>query len=118
MWDLIVSVPIIAYVFTFHRLKKAPGHGHTTTWYKFWQHFKAFIIPIILYQISFTSLFYMIFCFISFMYTKLQGKRRQSLETIVLMQAGLITLITGCRFQNIRVVFNDFSIKTFVVGTH
>ena len=30
--------------------KKAPGHGHTTTWYKYWQHFKAFIIPIILYQ--------------------------------------------------------------------
>ena len=22
--------------------KKAPGRGHTTTWYKFWQHFKAF----------------------------------------------------------------------------
>ena len=28
----------------------APGHGHTTTWYKFWQQFKAFIVPIILYQ--------------------------------------------------------------------
>ena len=28
----------------------APGHGHTTTWYKFWQHFKALIISIILYQ--------------------------------------------------------------------
>ena len=28
----------------------APGHGHTTTWYKFWQIFKAFIISIILYQ--------------------------------------------------------------------
>ena len=33
-----------------HRLKKAPGHGHTITWYKFRQHFKACIIPIILYQ--------------------------------------------------------------------
>ena len=33
-----------------HHLKKAPGYGHTTTWYKFWQHFKAFIIPIMLYQ--------------------------------------------------------------------
>ena len=33
-----------------HHLKKAPGHGHTTTWYKFWQPFKAFIIPIILCQ--------------------------------------------------------------------
>ena len=30
--------------------KKAPGRGHTTTWYKFWQHFKDFVIPIILYQ--------------------------------------------------------------------
>ena len=28
----------------------ALGHAHTTTWYKFWQHFKAFVIPIILYQ--------------------------------------------------------------------
>ena len=26
-------------------MKKAPGHGHTTTWYKFWQYF-----PIILYH--------------------------------------------------------------------
>ena len=33
-----------------HHLKKAPGHGHTTTWCKFWHNFKAFIIPIILYQ--------------------------------------------------------------------
>ena len=31
-----------------HHLKKATGHGHTTTW--FWQHFKALIFPIILYQ--------------------------------------------------------------------
>ena len=30
--------------------KKAQWHGHTTTWYKFWQQFKAFIIPTILYQ--------------------------------------------------------------------
>ena len=28
----------------------APGHGHTAICYKFWQHFKAFIISIILYQ--------------------------------------------------------------------
>ena len=27
-----------------------PGHGHTITWYRFWQYFKNFIIPIILYQ--------------------------------------------------------------------
>ena len=30
----------------------APGHGHTTTWYKFWQHFEAFIIPTILYHVQ------------------------------------------------------------------
>ena len=30
---------------------KSPRHGHTTTWYKFWQDIKALIIiPIILYQ--------------------------------------------------------------------
>ena len=121
--------------------KKAPGHG----WYKFWLHFKTFIIPIILYQfpkdpfcliilymydilfyfihvykapgqeettlgdqgmvgtssgsilklllfpsfctssqkIPFFSLFYtcMIFCFISYMYMKPQGKKRQPLGT-------------------------------------
>ena len=30
--------------------KKAPVQGHTIIWYKFWQPFKAFIIPIILYK--------------------------------------------------------------------
>ena len=30
----------------------APVHGHTTTWYKFWHHFKTFIISIILYQLQ------------------------------------------------------------------
>ena len=30
--------------------KKSPRHRHTTTWCKSWQHVKAFIIPIILYQ--------------------------------------------------------------------
>ena len=32
--------------------KKAPGYTHTTTGYKFWQHFKAFVIPIILYRLQ------------------------------------------------------------------
>ena len=31
-------------------MKKATGHGHTTTWYKIWQHLKAFMIPIIFCQ--------------------------------------------------------------------
>ena len=49
--------------------KKAPGHGHTTTWYKFWQHFKAFIIPIVLYQFQkdpFWLLPYFIWYFVLF----------------------------------------------------
>ena len=36
--------------FTVSNIYIAPRQGHTTTCYKFWQHFKAFIIPIILYQ--------------------------------------------------------------------
>ena len=38
-------------------------------------------------KIPFASLFYMIFCFISYMYIKPQGKKRQPLGTIFLMQA-------------------------------
>ena len=54
--------------------KYAPGHGHTTIWNKFWQHFKAFIIPIILYQLQkdpfcliilYDILFYVIHVYIS-----------------------------------------------------
>ena len=37
-------------MFTISNTYIAPGHGHTTIWYKFWQHLKAFMIPIILYQ--------------------------------------------------------------------
>ena len=33
-----------------HHLKEAPGYGHTTTWYKFWQHFRAFIFLSFIYQ--------------------------------------------------------------------
>ena len=39
-----------ALFFTISNMYIAPGYGHTSTWYKFWQHFKAFIISIILYQ--------------------------------------------------------------------
>ena len=52
--------------------EQAQGHGHTTTRYKFWQHFKAFVIPsfcISSRKILFASLFYMVFCFISYMCT-------------------------------------------------
>ena len=40
--------------------EKAPGHGYTTTWYKFWQHFKAFIITIILYHFQKNPIFLII----------------------------------------------------------
>ena len=40
-------------------------------------------------KIPFASLFYMIFCFISYMYIKPQGKKRQPLWTVCLMQAEM-----------------------------
>ena len=42
-------------------------------------------------KIPFASLFYIIFCFISYMYIKPQGKKSK--------RKGLIILITGCMFQ-------------------
>ena len=70
--------------------KKSPGLGHTTTWYKFWQHFKAFISPIILYQfqkdpfcliILYDILFYFIHVYIG------SGQEKTTLEDNVLMEA-------------------------------
>ena len=88
-----------------HYLKKAPGHGHTTTWYKFWQHFKGFIIPIILYQsrkIPLASLFYIIFFFFFFIHVyKAPGYEETPLGTFFCKQNGLITLITGGMFKKI-----------------
>ena len=40
----------ILHFFTISNMYIAPRHGHKTTCYKLWQHFKAFIIPISLYQ--------------------------------------------------------------------
>ena len=59
----------------------APGHGHTTTCYKFWQHFKAFIIPIILCMqlqkdpFCLIILYYILFYFIHVYIAPGQGKR-------------------------------------------
>ena len=51
-------------------------------------------------MIPFASLFYMIFCFISYMYIKPQGKKRQPLATMFFDASRKdITLITGCTFQ-------------------
>ena len=88
-----------------HHLKKAPVHGHTATCYKFWHHFKAFIILNILYQSQkdpFCLIILYDICFISYMYVKPQSKKRQPFGTIFLCkQKGLITLITGCMFKKI-----------------
>ena len=48
------------------------------------------------------------------MYIKLQGKKRQPLGQFLCKQKGLITLFTGCMFQNIVLpsdfmhIFHDF----------
>ena len=103
----------------YHLKQKAPGYRHTTTRYKFWQHFKAFIIPIILYQfqkdpfcliILYDILFYFIHVYIA------QGQEETTLGNIFFWwkQKGLLTLITGCMFQKIALpsdfmhIFHDF----------
>ena len=66
--------------------KKAPGHGHTITWYKFWQHFIAFIIPIILYQFQ-KDPFCFIICYdILFYFIHEYKAPRQEETTLVLKQ--------------------------------
>ena len=78
--------------------QKAPGHGHSPTWYNIWQHFKDFFIPIILYKFQkdpFCLVYYIIWYFILF-HTCIY-----SLNFLKQKQKGLITLITGCMFQTI-----------------
>ena len=88
--------------------KKAPGHGHAYNhWYKFWLHFKAFIIPIILYQfqkdpfcliILYDILFYLIHVYIA---TEQEETTLGDNFFFLWKQKGLIMLITGCMFQKI-----------------
>ena len=70
------------------------------------QHFKAFLIPIILYQfqkdpfcliILYNILFYIIHVY------KAPGQEETTLvdNFVLWKQKGLITLITGCMFQKI-----------------
>ena len=79
---------------------KHVGHGHTTTWYKFWQQFKAFSIPIILYQfqkdpfcliILYDILFYFIHVYIA------PGQGETTLGDNFFDGSRKIT---GCMFQN------------------
>ena len=88
----------------------APGHGHTTTCYKFWQHFKAFIIPCILYQFQknpfclinlYNILFYFIYVYIA------PGQGETTLGDSFLMEAERsYILITGCMFKKISLPFD------------
>ena len=80
----------------------APGHGHTTTWYKLWQHFKAFIISIILYQFQKNPFCHIILYDILFYFTYSPRAREKTLgdSCILWKQKGLITLTTDCMFQN------------------
>ena len=67
----------------------APGHGHTTTWYKFRHHFKAFIISISLYQFQKDPFCLNIWYFVLF-HTCTYSPRvrgRQPLETFLFMEA-------------------------------
>ena len=61
----------ILHFFTISNMYIAPGHVHTTTWYtttwyKFWGHFNAFIISIILYQFKEEPFCLIIFYFVLF----------------------------------------------------
>ena len=61
----------ILHFFTISNMYIAPGHVHTTTWYtttwyKFWGHFNAFIISIILYQFKKDPFCLIIFYFVLF----------------------------------------------------
>ena len=101
-----------------HHLGKRPGHGIQPLGTS-----SDDILNILSFQlfctssrkIHFASLFYIIFCFILYMYKRPQGKKRQPLGTFVLIQQkSIITLITGSMFQNIALpsdfmyTFHDF----------
>ena len=65
-------------------------------------------------KIPFASLFYMIFCFISYMYIKPQGKKRPPLGIFFYASRMVLSLITACMFQKLALpsdfmhFFHDF----------
>ena len=89
-----------------HLLKKAPGHGHTTSIFKLLL-FPSFCtisrkIPFALYIIWYDILFYFIHVYIA------PGQEEITLgDNFLWKQKGLITLITGCMFQKIA-LSSDF----------
>ena len=100
-------------------LKKAPGHGYTTTWYKFWQHLKAFIITIILYKLQkdpfcLIILYDILFYFTHVYKAPVQEKTIFGDKFFWCKQKGIITLITSYMFQKIPLplilctFFHDF----------
>ena len=80
----------------------APGHGHTTTWYKFWQHFKVFIISIIpeWCLLPHHFIWYFVLFHTSCIYSPREREDNPWGQFIWWKRKGLITLITGCMFQN------------------
>ena len=81
-------------------------------WYKFWQHFKAFIIPIILYQFQkdpfcLTILYDILFYFVHVYKAPEQEETTLGDIFFSCKQKDLITLITGCMFQKIA-MSSDF----------
>ena len=89
-----------------HLPQKDPGHGHTASWYKFWQDFKAFIIPITLYQFQ-KDPFYLIMLYDILFYFihvyKAPGQEEATLEVnfVDASRKVFITLITDCMFQKV-----------------
>ena len=88
-----------------HHLKKAPGHGHTTTWYKFWQCLKLLLFPSFCTssrKSPFASLVYdILFYFIHTHVYTAQEQEETTLADNFFDEKGLITLLTGCMFQKI-----------------
>ena len=96
----------ILHFFTISNIYIAPGHGHTTTCYKFWQHFKAFIIPIILYQFQKDH----VASFYSFHTCIYSPRARGDNLGDNFLDGSILSLIIGCMFQKICLPFDFMDI--------
>ena len=86
-------------------------HGHTTTWYNFWHILKLLLFPSFWTssrKISFAHCFIWYFVLFHICICSTRGRRDSPWEQCFWWkQKGLITLITGCMFQNIA-LSSDF----------
>ena len=93
----------------------ASGHGHTTTCYKFWHHFKLLLFPSFCTcsrKIPFASLFYMFLLYYSMhVYSH---RARGDNPWGQWKHKGLIYSITGCIFQQISLP-SDFNLICFII---